>query len=118
MARGVHRWHYAAHELNALYQAHPHWVIGTLFACTAQTLGELAANPRWLGGPAAFTLVLHSWTQDLRRHLHLHALIACGPAWGQWAVGTAPTQARLPVPGACAVKGVSRQVHGRAASGA
>ena len=53
MARGVHRWYYAAHELNALYQAHPHWVIGTLFACTAQTLGELAANPPvagWAGG--------------------------------------------------------------------
>ena len=33
---------------------------------------------RWLGGVGAFTLVLHTWTQDLRRHLHVHALMACG----------------------------------------
>ena len=31
---------------------------------TAQTLTEFAANPRWLGGIGAFTLVLHSWKQD------------------------------------------------------
>jgi hypothetical protein len=33
---------------------------------------------RWLGGKPAFTLVLHTWTQDLRVHLHVHALMACG----------------------------------------
>jgi hypothetical protein len=26
----------------------------------------------------AFTLVLHTWTQELRRHVHVHALMACG----------------------------------------
>ena len=26
----------------------------------------------------AFTLVLHTWTQDLRLDLHVHALMACG----------------------------------------
>jgi len=46
--------------------------------CTAATLTQFAANPRWLGGTGAFTLVLHTWTQDLRRHLHVHALMACG----------------------------------------
>ena len=74
------------HALNALYGAHPRWVIDTLFACTAQTLTEFAGNARWLGGTPAFTLVLHTWTQDLRRHLHVHALIACGAlsADAQW----------------------------------
>ena len=69
------------HSLNALYGAHPRWVIDTLFACTAQTLAEFAANPKWLGvagGTPAFSLVLHTWTQDLRRHIHLHAVMACG----------------------------------------
>ena len=46
--------------------------------CTAATLTEFAANPRWLGGIGSFTLVLHTWTQDLRRHLHVYALMACG----------------------------------------
>jgi hypothetical protein len=66
------------HELNALAGVHPRWVYDTLMQCAAATLTEFAANPRWLGGIGAFTLVLHTWTQDLRRHLHVHALMACG----------------------------------------
>jgi len=66
------------HELNALAAVHPRWLYDTLMHATAQTLTEFAANDRWLGGTGAFTLVLHTWTQDLRRHLHVHALMACG----------------------------------------
>lgn len=69
------------HSLNALYGAHPRWVIDTLFASTAQTLSEFAANDKWMGcsnGTPAFSLVLHTWTQDLQRHIHLHAVMACG----------------------------------------
>jgi hypothetical protein len=72
-----------AHQLNALAGAHPRWVYETLLQCTGATLSEFAANPRWLGGCGAFTLVLHTWTQDLRRHLHVHALMACGALSGQ-----------------------------------
>ena len=78
------------HELNALAAVHPRWVYDTLMQCTAATLSEFAANPRWLGGIGAFTLVLHTWTQDLRRHLHVHALMACGALDGDaHAEGTA-----------------------------
>jgi hypothetical protein len=69
------------HSLNGLYGAHSRWVIDTLFASTAQTLNEFAANPKWMGctdGTPAFSLVLHTWSQDLQRHLHLHAVMACG----------------------------------------
>ena len=66
------------HELNALAGVHARWVYNTLMHEAAATLSEFAANPRWLGGTGAFTLVLHTWTQDLRRHLHVHALMACG----------------------------------------
>lgn len=78
------------HEINALAGAHPRWVYETLMRCVAATLSEFAADPRWLGGIGAFTLVLHTWTQDLRRHLHVHALMACGalrpgePGTEQW----------------------------------
>ena len=42
------------------------------------------------GGTPAFSLVLHTWTQDLRLHLHLHAVMACGVLGqdGQWHVPT------------------------------
>lgn len=66
------------HEINALAAVHARWVYDTLMQCTATTLSEFAANERWLGGVGAFTLVLHTWTQDLRRHPHVHALMACG----------------------------------------
>ena len=76
------------HEINALagVHAHPRWLYATLMGSVAQTLNEFAANPRWLGGQPAFTLVLHTWTQDLRVHLHVHALMACGAlaADGRW----------------------------------
>ena len=90
------------HSLNALYGAHPRWVIDTLFACTAQTLAEFAANPKWMGtigGTPAFSLVLHTWTQDLQRHLHLHAVMACGvlDQAGQWALPTRKPDFLFPV---------------------
>ena len=69
------------HEFNALYRRQPRAVIDALFASVAQTLAEFAANPRWMGvagGQAAFTLVLHTWSQDLGLHIHLHAIMACG----------------------------------------
>ena len=93
------------HSLNALYGAHPRWVIDTLFACTAQTLSEFAANPKWMGsegnggGKPAFSLVLHTWTQDLRRHIHLHVVMACGALGqdGQWQTPTRKPDFLFPV---------------------
>jgi hypothetical protein len=82
------------HELNALAAVHPRWVYDTLMQCTAATLTEFAANPRWLGGIGAFTLVLHTWTQDLRRHLHVHALMACGALAGDQGRWVEPKRAR------------------------
>jgi hypothetical protein len=77
------------HCLNALYAAHRRWVIDTLFTCTAKTLSEFAADPKWMGvngGTPAFSLVLHTWTQDLQLHVHVHVVIACGvlDQQGQW----------------------------------
>lgn len=87
------------HALNALYGAHPHWVIDTLFACSAQTLKEFAANPQWLGGTPALSLVLHTWTQDLQRHLHVHGVMACGALAddGHWQLPRRSAQFLFPV---------------------
>jgi Putative transposase/Transposase zinc-binding domain len=66
------------HALNGLIGAAPRALYETLFAAAAATLTEFGASPRHLGGTLAFTLVLHTWTQDLRRHVHVHALVAGG----------------------------------------
>jgi hypothetical protein len=66
------------HDLNGLVAAEPRAIYETLFAAVSATLTEFAASPRHLGGTPAFSLVLHTWKQDLGRHVHLHALVAGG----------------------------------------
>jgi len=74
------------HALNGLIGCHSRAIYELLFAAVSATLTEFAANPRWLGGLAAFTLVLHTWQQDLGRHVHVHALVAGGALTqaGEW----------------------------------
>jgi hypothetical protein len=66
------------HDLNGLIGQCPRALYEMLFGAVSATLTEFAANPRWLGGTAAFTLVLHTWKQDLGRHVHVHALMPGG----------------------------------------
>lgn len=66
------------HALNGLIGIAPRAIYEILFATVSTTLTEFAANPRWLGGTPAFSLVLHTWKQDLGRHVHVHALVAGG----------------------------------------
>jgi hypothetical protein len=74
------------HDLNALIGQCTRALYEMLFGAVSATLTEFAANPRWLGGTAAFTLVLHTWKQDLGRHVHVHALVPGGAlkADGDW----------------------------------
>ena len=74
------------HELNGLIGLAPRALYEMLFAAVSATLTGFAANPRWLGGTPAFSLVLHTWKQDLGRHVHVHALVAGGAltATGDW----------------------------------
>ena len=74
------------HALNDLIGRHSRGLYECLFAAVSETLTEFAANPRHLGGEAAFSLILHTWQQDLGRHVHLHALVAGGVLTkdGEW----------------------------------
>ena len=74
------------HALHPLVAGQARPLYEMLFAAVAATLTEFAANPRYLGGEPAFTLVLHTWKQDLGRHVHVHALVAGGAltAVGEW----------------------------------
>lgn len=74
------------HALDGLIAARARLIYETLFAAASAALTAFAADPRHLGGAAAFTLVLHTWKQDLGRHVHVHALVAGGALApdGQW----------------------------------
>lgn len=77
------------HALNGLAGSHFRLITDILFEAASATLIEFGANPRWLGGSLAFSLVLHTWQQNLMRHLHVHALVATGALGnnGQWITG-------------------------------
>jgi len=49
-----------------------------LFRAASQTLLTLGRDPHRLGAQLGFTMVLHTWTRDLRFHPHVHAVVTGG----------------------------------------
>jgi hypothetical protein len=66
------------HALNPLCQRHPRLLYDLLFRATAETMLEVAADPRHLGARIGFLSILHTWGQNLRLHPHLHCVIPAG----------------------------------------
>jgi hypothetical protein len=57
-----------------------------LFRAAAETLPQVAANPRRLGAAIGGLMVLHTWGQRLQHHPHVHCVVPMG--------GLAPDGAR------------------------
>ena len=58
-----------------------------LFRSASETLRTLAADPKHLGATIGFLAVLHTWSQTLLYHPHLHCVIPAGgfsPDYSQW----------------------------------
>jgi Putative transposase/Transposase zinc-binding domain len=49
-----------------------------LFRTSAETLLEVARNPRHLGAEIGFFSVLHTWSQKLNIHPHVHCVVPAG----------------------------------------
>jgi Putative transposase len=49
-----------------------------LFRTSAETLLEVARDPRHLGAEIGFFSVLHSWSQKLELHPHVHCVVPAG----------------------------------------
>jgi hypothetical protein len=49
-----------------------------LFRAASETLLEIAADPRHLGARIGALAVLHTWSQNLGHHPHLHCLVPAG----------------------------------------
>ncbi len=69
------------HVLNPLMAANRARLLGELFGTVNWVLSRFAADPQWkLCGQIGFIAVLHTWTQRLMPHYHLHCLVP-GGAW-------------------------------------
>ena len=53
-------------------------VYGLLFRTAAETLLQIAADPKHLGAKIGFLAVLHTWGQTLLHHPHLHCVVPGG----------------------------------------
>jgi hypothetical protein len=49
-----------------------------LFQAASETLVQLAKDPKYLGAEIGFSALLHTWSQTLIHHPHLHCLVTAG----------------------------------------
>ncbi len=74
-------------ELHPVFLANSRLAYTLLFSAVARTLSEVAANPKNLGAKIGFSAVLHTWTQTLLYHPHIHAIVPGGgpsPTGDRW----------------------------------
>jgi hypothetical protein len=65
----------------------PREVYGILFRAAAETLQQVAADPKHLGAEIGFLAILHTWGQNLQHHPHVHCVVPGGglsPDGSRW----------------------------------
>jgi hypothetical protein len=74
------------HELNPLWLANVPVMTTLLFQVVRATLVTLLADPKYLGAQPGIIAALHTWSQTLGLHPHLHCLVTGGglTVAGQW----------------------------------
>jgi hypothetical protein len=74
------------HELNDLWLANVAVMMQLLCASVHETLVELLGDPKYLGAKPGIIATLHTWSQTLLLHPHLHGLVTGGGVTegGQW----------------------------------
>ncbi len=74
------------HELNPLWLANVPVMTSLLFQAVRDTLDTLLADPQYLGAQPGIIAALHTWSQTLVLHPHVHCLVTGGglTPTGQW----------------------------------
>ncbi len=66
------------HRLAPLLLQNKKVLYGLLFRTSAETLLEVARDPKHLGAEIGFFSVLHTWSQKLNIHPHVHCVVPAG----------------------------------------
>src|SRR5919198_5862193 len=74
------------HDLNPLWLANVPVMTPLLFQAVRDTLSTLLADPKYLGAQPGILAALHTWSQTLVLHPHVHGLVTSGglTADGSW----------------------------------
>lgn len=65
-------------ELRRLFLRNKKLCYNLLFKASSDTLKEVAENPKNLGAQIGFIGILHTWTQNLMDHPHVHYIVPAG----------------------------------------
>src|SRR5204863_5439980 len=79
------------HELHTLILENQVGLYSLLFRAVAETLVEVARNPKHLGADIGFFGILHTWGQNLLFHPHIHCVVPAGglaPGRSRWIHGS------------------------------
>jgi predicted Zn-ribbon and HTH transcriptional regulator len=67
------------HKLNPIILSNQKIMLNNLFCAVNLTLQAFAKDPQWkLSGQPGFICILHTWSQKLTDHFHIHCLVAGG----------------------------------------
>ena len=66
------------HQLAPLALQNKREIYGLLFRASAETLLQVARNPKHLGAEIGFFSILHTWNQQLLHHPHVHCVVPAG----------------------------------------
>jgi hypothetical protein len=67
-----------AHDIGPIALQNKNTVYDIFMRAAAQTIKELAADPKHLGAEIGITVVLHTWGQKLEHHVHAHCICTGG----------------------------------------
>ena len=65
-------------ELHKACLHYPAQFYDLLFKAAWHTIDTLAKDPQWIGAKTAATMVLHTWSQTLGLHPHVHCIVPDG----------------------------------------
>lgn len=73
-------------ELHILVYQNQEKLYTLMYRAVAETLTELCSDQKYLGAQVGFISVLHTWSQDLRYHPHIHTVVLAGglTELGKW----------------------------------
>jgi hypothetical protein len=95
-------------ELREMLHARQRDGYGALMRASAAAIIELARDPRYVGGTVGVLAVLHTWTQQLNLHPHVHCLVTGGGISGD-ASAWYPARRKFLIP----IKALTKLVRGK-----
>ena len=101
------------HDLGSLALQNPRLLYGLLFRTVAQTLQDIAGDPKHLGAEIGGFAVLHTWGQQLHHHIHVHGIVTGGALAPDGARWIAPKRRDFLFP----VRGLAKVLRGKYLAG-